>query len=106
MLSSMSRLLTRLVAILFALLCAILFVAPEWATQVFLWTVSPFVTMTIGAFYLASAAFAWESARTWRWPISYAACLYLWALSLLEAGVLVLHSGALRLNTVLAWGYL
>lgn len=106
MLSSMSRMLTRLVAILFALLGAILFVAPEWATQVFLWTVSPFVTMTIGAFYLGSAAFTWECARTWRWPISYAACLYLWALSLLEAGVLVLHSGALRVNTILASGYL
>ena len=106
MLSSMSRTLTRLVALLFALLGAILFVAPEAATRIFLWSVSPFVTMTIGAFYLGSAVFAWEVARTWRWPASYAACIYLWALSLLEAGVLILHSGALRLNTILAWGYL
>jgi hypothetical protein len=80
----MSRTLTRLVALLFALLGAILFVASEWATREFLWNVSPFVTMTIGAFYLGSAVFAWECVRTWRWPSSYAASVYLWALSLLE----------------------
>jgi len=105
-LSSTSRQLTRLVALLFALLGLVLFVVPDWAAANFLWKISPFVAMTMGGWYLGSAIVAWEAARVWRWPVVYARLVYMWAFALLESLVLVLHNDKLRLDMVLGWLYL
>lgn len=105
-LSSASRQLTRIVAVLFTLLGVILFVAPNWAASNFAWKISPFVAMTMGGWYLGSAFYAWESARLWRWPVAYGCLLYLWVFSVLEAGLLVVHRERLILNAVFAWPYM
>lgn len=101
-----SRWLVRSVALLFAILGLVLFVAPTWAAEGFLWRISPFVAMTMGGWYLGNAFFAWEAARIWRWPVVYACLVYLWAFALLEAAVLVAHRNLLRLDAPLGWPYL
>jgi hypothetical protein len=106
MLSALARTLTRLVAVLFTLLGAILFLAPGWAAPNFLWKISSFVAMTMGGWYLGSAVLAWESARVWRWSTVYPCSMFLWSFSLLEAGVLILHRSSLRLDAPLGWPYL
>lgn len=105
-LSDVSRLLTRVMAALFALLGLVLFVAPGWASPNFLWKVPPFAMMTMGAWCLGSAAIAFEAGRVWRWPVIYPAMLFLWSFSLLETGVLVVRSNLLRLNAQFGWPYL
>jgi hypothetical protein len=47
--------LTRIAGACFALLGAVLFVAPGWSSAHFAWKVSPFLTMTVGAWYLVAA---------------------------------------------------
>jgi hypothetical protein len=105
-LTNSSRWLVRSVAVLFAILGIVLFVAPTWAAENFLWKISPFVAMTMGGWYLGNAFFAWEAARIWRWPIVYACLIYLWAFGLLEAAVLVAHRSLLRLDAPLGWPYM
>jgi hypothetical protein len=106
MLSSVSRLLMRVVAVSFALLGLVLFLAPEWAAPNFLWGISPFVAMTMGGWYLGSAIMAWLAAWTWRWSSVRAAVVFVWSFALLEAGVLILHASAVRLTAMLAVPYL
>lgn len=105
-LTASSRWLVRSVAVLFAILGLVLFVAPDWAAENFLWKISRFVAMTMGGWYLGNAFFAWEAARIWRWPAVYACLIYLWAFSLLEAAVLIAHRGLLRLDAPLGWPYM
>jgi hypothetical protein len=92
--------------VLFAILGVVLFVAPVRAAEGFLWRISPFVAMTMGAWYLGNAWFAWETARIWRWSVVYACLVYLWAFALLEAAVLVAHGSLLRLGAPLGWPYM
>jgi hypothetical protein len=106
MLSPLSRVLTSGVAALFALLGAVLFLAPDWAAANFLWRASPFVVMTAGGWYLGSAVMAWESARQWSWSISHPRLIFVWAFALLETGVLALHGAAIRWDAPLAWPYM
>jgi hypothetical protein len=49
MFSNLSRWLTYLLAILYAILGALLFLLPERLAPVFAWKVTPFMTMNIGA---------------------------------------------------------
>jgi len=70
MLSPTSRWLTRALAALYAILGAILFLAPEWSAASFSWNISPFVAMTIGGWCLGNAVFAWEGARVWPWTLT------------------------------------
>jgi hypothetical protein len=106
MLSPLSRQLTYLVAGLYTILGLPLFLAPEWAAQNFLWRVTPFLAMTIGAWYLGTAFVAWQSARNWRWSLIYMGMIFVWTFSLLEALLLVMYWPALRLDTWIAWAYL
>ncbi|HEY4691389.1 MAG TPA: hypothetical protein VIK33_18925 [Anaerolineae bacterium] len=75
MLSPTSRLLTRLMAVLYAVLGVILFFVPEWSAANFAWKVSPFVAMTMGGWCLGNAYFAWESARVRAGRFPFARCL-------------------------------
>jgi hypothetical protein len=105
-LSSRSRQLKYLVAGLYTLLGLPLFLAPEWAAQNFLWKVTPFLAMTIGAWYLGTAFVAWQSAHNWRWSLIYMGIIFVWTFSLLETLLLVMYWSTLRLDTWIAWSYI
>lgn len=105
-LSHTSRQLTYVVAGLYTLLGLPLFLAPGWAAQNFLWSVSPFVAMTIGAWYLGTAFVAWQSARNWRWSLIYMGIIFVWTFSLLETFLLIGYWSTLRLDGWIAWLYI
>ena len=106
MLSTNSRRLTYLLALLYAMLGVILFFAPHWAAPHFAWKVSVFVTMTIGAWCLGNAWLAWITARRWQWPRVGTALLYLWLFGILEALVAIEFRDKLRLEHPVADLYL
>jgi hypothetical protein len=106
MLSPLWRRLTYLLAGLYTLLGLPVFLAPEWAAQNFLWDVTPFVAMTIGAWYLGAAFVAWQSARVWRWSLIYMGIIFVWTFSLLELLLLVNYWPMLQFDTWIAWFYL
>jgi len=106
MLSPVSQQLTYLMAGLYTILGLSLFLAPAWAAQNFLWQVSPFVAMTIGAWYLGVAFVAWQSARNWRWSLIYMGMIFVWTFSLLEMTLLLMYWPTLRLNGWFAWLYI
>jgi hypothetical protein len=99
-------LLTYATAAVYTLLGLPLFVAPNWAAENFLWKVTPFLVMTIGAWYLGAAFTAWRSARVWRWSLVQPAMIFLWCFGLLETILLVVFRGTLQLNQPLAWPYI
>lgn len=106
MISPLSRNLLRVLAVLYAVLGLILFVAPAWSAANFSWKISPFVAMTMGGWSLGNAFTAWETARIGRWSLAYANIVYLSVFGLLEATVLILFRGKLILNVAMAWPYL
>lgn len=83
-----------------------MFAAPGWAAERFAWAVSPFVAMTIGAWCLGNAVYAWSAVRAARWDRAYGAFLYLWAFAVLQTGVLVAFRDRLVTDAVLSWPYL
>lgn len=105
-LSTASRSLTYLAAILFGLLGLVMFIAPAWGAANFAWKVSPFVTMTMGGWCLGTAVVAWESARIWRWAVVHAGLVYLWAFGLAETAVLAAFRDKLLLGGALAAPYI
>lgn len=105
-LSSLARLLMRVVVILFALIGLVLFLAPDWAAANFLWKISPFVAMTMGGWYLGMALLGWDVVRVWQWTLVYPAAVLLWVFGLGEAAVLAVHNDKLRLDAPLGWPYL
>jgi hypothetical protein len=105
-LSDISRLLTRATSAAFALLGLSLFLAPEWAAINFPWNISPFVAMTMGGWYLGSAAVAWQAARLWRWSTVFPSLIFVWAFGLLEIIIFVLHADIIRASMVLFTPYL
>ena len=106
MLTTSSRWLTYLTAVLYALLGALLFFLPEYFAPVFAWKVTPFMTMTIGAWCLGNAWLAWITARRWEWKLVYSALIYLWLFGLFETGVVIVFRGKLQLVHPIAWAYL
>ena len=106
MLSSTSRTLTRLSAICYFLLGAVLFLAPNWSAEEFPWNVSPFVVMTIGGWCLGNAVFAWLSARLWDWKLIYPSLIYLWLFGLLETAVLFTFRDKISLGSIVALSYM
>jgi hypothetical protein len=105
MLSPSSRALLSATALLYAILGAILFVAPSWAAANFAWTVSPMVAMTIGGWCLGNACSAWVSLR--RDPAAaFCPTLYLVLFGPLQAAVLIGFRALLLLDRPLAWLYL
>lgn len=104
-LSSYSRWLTYLTALLFLLVGLIMFLFPTWTASNFAWNVSPFVAMTIGAWGIGNAVIAYESARIWRWAVIYPALIYLWMFAVTETGVLIFFRDRVTLNSPIAWAY-
>ena len=104
--SSLSRSLTYLTTGLYALTGAVLFTLPQAMSAQFAWKVSPFVTMTIGAWCLGNAWLAWVTARRWQWSLVYSTLLYLGLFGLLETIVLILFRDKLLLAHPIAWIYL
>lgn len=106
MISSLSRILIRILAILYVLLGVILFVAPGWSAANFSWKISPFVAMTMGGWSLGNAFTAWDAARIGRWSLAYGNAVYLCMFGVLETAVLILFREKLILNAAMAWPYL
>lgn len=105
MLSNNSRWLTYLLAILYAVLGAVLYILPESLAPLFAWKVTPFMTMTIGGWCLGNAWLAWITARRWQWSLVYTALLYLWLFGLGEFLVLINFRDKLALAHPVAWLY-
>jgi hypothetical protein len=106
MLSNLSRWLTYLLAVLYAILGALLFFLPGTLAPVFAWKVTPFMTMTIGGWSLGNAWLAWITARRWQWNLVFSALLYLWLFGLGELLVLFNFRSKLVLAHPIAWLYL
>jgi hypothetical protein len=106
MLSSAARVSTYVLGLLYAVLGAALFVAPNALAPVFAWKVSPFVTMTIGGWCLGNAWLAWVAARRWEWRLVYSSLVYLWLFGAAEAGVAFAFREKLVLAHPIAWLYL
>jgi hypothetical protein len=79
LLSKLSRLLTYLNSLLYAILGAFLFFLPEQLAPVFAWKVTAFMTMTIGGWCLGNAWLTFFAARRWEWSKIYVAMMYFWA---------------------------
>lgn len=105
MLSSTSRRLTRLLAVLYGVLGIVLFIVPGWAANNFSWKISSLVAMTMGGWCLGNAIWAWETSRVWRWSIAHPCLIYLWSFGVSETLVLFLFRDAVRLREILAWPY-
>ncbi|MEW5938725.1 MAG: hypothetical protein AB1750_03615 [Chloroflexota bacterium] len=106
MLSKTSRALTYLLALLYALLGAALYVLPETLAPVFAWKVTPFMTMTIGGWCLANAWLAYVTARRWNWSRVHTTFIYLWLFGVSELIVLLAFRDKLNLAHPIAWLYL
>ncbi|MBC7876952.1 MAG: hypothetical protein H7Y59_07250 [Anaerolineales bacterium] len=105
MLSNLSRYLTYACAILYAVLGALLFFLPESLASGFAWKVTPFMTMTIGAWCLGNAWLAYVSARRWDWQLVSTSLLYLWLFGITECVVLLLFRSKLVLSEFTGWMY-
>jgi hypothetical protein len=105
MLSSTSRTLTRLSALSYLLIGAVLFLVPNWASSQFPWKVSSFVVMTIGGWCLGNAVFAWQSARVWDWKTVYPSLTYLWLFGMFDAAVMLAFRERVNLESPVALGY-
>jgi len=106
MLSPFSRGLTLGLSLYYFVLGAILFLLPASMSGVFAWNVSPFVTMTIGAWCLGNFWMALVTGWRWRWSQVYASLVYLWAFGLLQSGVALYFHDKLRLAHPISWLYL
>lgn len=105
MLSNISRRLIYLLAGLYAVLGAALFIFPEQLAPVFAWKVSAFMTMTIGGWCLGNAWLAFLAARRWRWELIYSALTYLGLFGISEAAIMLAFSDKLQLGHPIAWLY-
>ena len=105
MLKSTSLWLTYLLALLYTLVGGLLFFMPSQFSGQFAWKVSPFVTMTIGAWCLGNAWLALITATRWDWSRVRTALLYLWLFGLLQVGVLLFFRERVQLSSPIAWLY-
>lgn len=106
MLSGVSRFLTYLNAILYALLGGLLFALPEQMAPVFAWKVTPFMVMSIGGWCLGNAWLAWFAARRWKWSIIYPSLFYLWSFGIGQSVVVYFFRDKLFLGHPIGWLYL
>jgi len=106
MLSQQARLVTYAMAAAYAVLGAILFVAPNWSSEHFAWRVSPFVAMTIGGWCLGNAFGAYVVARRWVFPLVAVMMAYFISFGILETAVVIAFQARLRLDHWLGWLYL
>jgi hypothetical protein len=105
MFSNLSRWLTYLTAILYAILGVLLFFLSESLAPVFAWKVTPFMTMTIGGWCVGNAWLAYTTARRWDWKLVYPALFYLWTFGITELMVLIEFRDKLVLVHPIAWLY-
>ena len=105
MLSNISRWLTYLTAILYAILGALLFFFSESLAPVFAWKVTPFMAATMGGWCLGNAWSAFFSARRWDWKLVYMALVYLWIFGIAELAVLIAFRDKLVLGHPISWLY-
>ncbi|NOH02526.1 MAG: hypothetical protein HND47_11510 [Chloroflexi bacterium] len=105
-LSNLSKTLTWVTAGVYILLALPIYLAPNWAAGKFLWNVSPFLAMTIGAWYLGAGFAAWRAAVLWRWSLVRPAFIFLWGFGLMEAFLLIAFRNILRLDSWLAVLYI
>ncbi|HET9908716.1 MAG TPA: hypothetical protein VFQ23_18855 [Anaerolineales bacterium] len=105
MLSNTSRSITYILAVLYAILGASLFALPVQLAPVFAWKVTPFMTMTIGAWCLGNAWLAFVVARRWKWSLVYPSLYYLWIFGVGELLILFLFRANLVLVHPIAWLY-
>ena len=105
MLSNVSRVLTCACVGLYGVLGTFLFFMPEALAPVFAWKVTPFMTITIGAWCLGNAWLAFISARRWRWSLVHSALIYLWLFGVGELFVLYNFRSKLVLVHPIAWLY-
>jgi hypothetical protein len=103
---ALPRGLMYLTAIVFGLMGLVLFLAPDWSAANFAWNISPLVAMTMGGWYLGSAATAALVAYFRRWNVTRASIIYVCLFSLTEAAVLLVHQDKLKLGAALAWPYI
>ncbi len=106
MLSNLSRSLTYLCALLYAILGGFLFFMPEQLAPVFAWKVTAFMTMTIGGWCLGNAWMAFIVARRWNWSRVYSSLLYLGLFAVGELLVVYFFRAKLNLSHPIAWLYL
>jgi hypothetical protein len=104
--SKLSRPLLYLLAALFGLLGAVLFIAPGWSAANFPWNISPMVAMTMGGWSLGNAYTAWHTAGRERASLVYPGLLYLTLFGVFQALVLVAFRARLVLAAPLAWPYI
>ena len=105
MLSNISRWLMYLTSILYAVLGFLLFFLSAQLAPVFAWSVTPFMTMTIGGWCIGNAWLAYVTARRWDWKLIYPALLYLWMFGITELIVLFAFRDKLVLAHPIAWLY-
>jgi len=105
MLSNVSRWLTYLTAVLYAILGICLFFLSETLAPVFAWKVTPFMTATMGGWCIGNAWSAFFSARRWDWKLVYPALVYLWIFGVAELMVLIAFRDKLTLQHPIAWLY-
>ena len=105
MLSNVSRWLTYLTALLYAILGILLFFSSKQLAPVFAWSVTAFMTMTIGGWCIGNAWLAFVTARRWDWKLVYPALFYLWAFGITELIVLFAFRDKLVLQHPIAWLY-
>lgn len=103
-LSNRTRVLTWAAVVSFAALGVVLFLAPSFASTRFAWKVSPFVTMTIGAWSLGTAWMAGLAARDWAWSRVAPVLVYVWSFSILQTLVLLWFARNV-LGEAFAWPY-
>jgi hypothetical protein len=99
------RWLTYGVALAYAALGSVLYLAPDFSAARMPWRASDFLVMTVGAWFVGTGVFAWRAARDWRWRVVYPLLIYVWAFSLGQAVLLIVNSGDLR-ERGLSWPYL
>ncbi|MEP7360119.1 MAG: hypothetical protein ABI744_00935 [Chloroflexota bacterium] len=86
-----------------------LFLVPEFGSENFAWTVSPFVAMTIGGWSIGMGVMALDASRLWaRDGLSrvYASVIAVWLFALLELVVVIVFSAVLLTDHVLTYPYL
>ena len=105
MLSNLSRWLTYLTAILYAILGISLFFFSEALAPVFAWKVTPFMAATMGGWCIGNAWSAFFSARRWDWRLVYMPLVYLWIFGIAELAVLIAFRDKLVLQHPIAWIY-
>jgi hypothetical protein len=96
----------RFLALLYAALGLVFFLAPGWSALQFPWRVEPFVAMTMGGWCIGNAYFAWEAARLARWSTAAYLHVYLWVFGLGQVLVLCLYRGVIRWDGILTWPYI